>query len=72
MRELQSIVDYGVINPTLDPTFGPSAPSPGLYWSATSLPRFPTYAYYFRFVNAIQGFTTKPRLNSVRAVRGGP
>jgi uncharacterized protein DUF1566 len=43
VRELQSIVDYGVFNPTIDPIFGPTATS--RYWSSTTFALDPSAAW---------------------------
>jgi hypothetical protein len=68
-KELQSIVDYGRFNPSIDPIFGPTmAP---VYWSSTSYAVNLSFAWtvYFSggFVNALDKSST----HYVRAVRGG-
>jgi len=46
VRELQSIVDYGRSNPSIDPVFGATT---FFYWSSTSLDDGPGVAWIVRF-----------------------
>jgi hypothetical protein len=71
VRELQSLVDYGRFNPSVDPVFG--VLSPYYYWSSTSVARFIADAWTVGFQ---EGFVfnagNKLVRSYVRAVRSGP
>jgi hypothetical protein len=75
VKELQSLVDYGVSlpGPTIDATF-PGATAADLYWSSTTYVGNPSAAWPVNFSN---GFVmvgtpgTKTNSHRVRAVRGG-
>jgi hypothetical protein len=70
VKELQSIVDYGRNNPTIDPAFGPTAPA--AYWSSTSYVGAPVAAWAVDFyIGDVMGNFPKNNLLFVRAVRGG-
>jgi len=75
VRELQSLVDYGLLPPTIDPIFGPTAGTaadPFPYVSSTTLPNGPDFVLQVSF---IYGFITDNFRDAplhVRAVRGGP
>jgi len=72
VKELQSIVDYEVLNPSIDPIFGPTAPS--FYWSSTTgadFPGFPVNAWGVFFFVGDSFDTGKSGFAHVRAVRGG-
>ena len=71
VRELLSIVDYGVFGPVIDPIFDPTDQS--FYWSSTTFTGNPPLAWSVNF-----GFGTVFTFDKsffslvVRAVRGGP
>jgi hypothetical protein len=70
VKELQSIVDYSVYGPTMQPVFGLTEVS--YYWSATSNAIFPIYAFYVDFGNGfVLNDLEKTYDNYVRAVRSG-
>jgi hypothetical protein len=71
VRELQSIVDYGVANPSIDPIFSPNVG--GTYWSSTHR-AFEHGAWAVDFENGLvyTGVENFVDAWSVRAVRGGP
>ena len=80
VRELLSIVDYGRSNPSIHPTFGPTAGALNfvLYWSSTSWaayqPAVNAWAVNFRdSYSDLAGMMPfgKASFNRVRAVRGG-
>ena len=70
VRELQSIVDYGRVNPAIDPVFG--ALSSVWYFSSTPYEDSPADAWSVRFNLGDVRKDVKVSLNSVRAVRSGP
>lgn len=72
-RELQSIVDYGRSNPSIDPVFGGLSE---FYWSSTSYQEAPDDAWGVGFNSGYVGIRVKLgdfdfSYNYVRAVRGG-
>lgn len=79
VRELQSIVDYGRISPSIDPLFGPTAPS--AYWTSTTDASAPAFFAWVVNFDASGSFPFPPKGVSVidksefpwgvRAVRGG-
>lgn len=75
VRELESIVDYGVSLPAIDPIFGPTT-SADLYWSSTTFAFNPSFAWAVAFDSGAVGVGGKggslAPLRFVRAVRGGP
>jgi hypothetical protein len=71
IRELQSLVDYGLFDPAVDPVLGPVALT--RHWSSTSVARSGPQGDAW-VVDLSNGDTTahgKLNLNFVRAVRGG-
>lgn len=69
VRELQSIVDYGRYQPSIDPVF---SSEPSFYWSSTSHAEAPDIAWEVQFQYGFVYFSYKSVLNNcVRAVRGG-
>jgi hypothetical protein len=71
MRELQSIIDYGRINPAIDPIFGTAL---DWYWSSTSYVDSSVYAWGVRFNSGHvgdSGHDGKVLRYYVRAVRSG-
>ena len=73
VRELQSIVDYGVLNPAIDPDFGPTTitPAASSYWSSTSAAALSTLAWFVSFSNGFVNGAFKGDTFHGRAVRGG-
>ncbi|MGH8470818.1 MAG: DUF1566 domain-containing protein [Gammaproteobacteria bacterium] len=69
VKELQSIVDYGRVNPSIDPIFGPTAAS--FYWSSTTFAFFPALAWIVTFSGGSVFNRNKDNTLHVRAVRGG-
>jgi hypothetical protein len=69
IRELQSIVDYGRVAPTINPIFGPTADI--FYWSSTSFVALPPVAWNVDFLIGSVGFANEANSFRVRAVRGG-
>ena len=69
VRELQSIVDYGRWNPSIDPVF--SAVS-SWYWSSSTSVNVPTYAWVVYFSYGYVYGVVKTVGYYVRAVRRGP
>lgn len=69
--ELMTIVDYGVSwpGPTIDAAYFPDT-KPSYYWSATSYPLFPKYAWHVLFYNASSSAFFKGSKLYVRCVRG--
>ena len=69
VRELQSIVDYGVFSPAIDPIFDSTA---SFYWSSTTYAVDPSLAWFVGFGvgNVFAVAESFPLF--VRAVRGGP
>ena len=68
VRELQSIVDYGRKDPSIDPVF--SAVS-SWYWSASTYVSSPSFAWCVSFYSGSVGVDGKSSGNYVRAVRSG-
>jgi hypothetical protein len=71
VRELQSIVDYGRVDPAIDPVFGALS---SVYWSSTSFAGSPDVALLVHFIYGLVGGDAKAKDVSlyVRAVRSGP
>ena len=71
MRELQSIVDYGLFGPAIDPVFGALS---FFYWSSTSRAGFPGGAWFVHFGRGVVGLVNfdEAFFGYVRAVRSGP
>jgi hypothetical protein len=69
VRELQSIVDYGRINPSIDPVFGALS---SFYWSSTSFAAGPDFAWFVEFHDGSVGIDGKDFSIYFRAVRSGP
>ena len=69
VRELQSIVDYGRFNPSIDPVFGAFSAA---YWSSTSAASDPAGAWGIYFDGGVvDNSLGKDSSYYVRAVRGG-
>ncbi len=68
-RELESLVDAGRYNPSIDPIFGPTVAS--FYWSSTSNADDPSNAGTVNFGLGFIFPIDKSNLLFVRAVRGG-
>jgi hypothetical protein len=69
VRELQSIVDYGRYDPSIDPVFGAVS---DYYWSSSTYVYGTYYAWYVFFGNGFVGSYGKTYYYYVRAVRSGP
>ncbi len=71
VMELHSIVDYGRVNPSIDPAFGPTTASN--YWSSTAAVINPAAAWSvaFNFGGGGVSGTLQSGTRGVRAVRGG-
>jgi len=69
VRELMSIVDYGLFSPVIDPIFGPTAA--GTYWSSTSVAPASSGAWFVSFFFGDVDALGKVDTLRVRAVRGG-
>ncbi len=69
VKELQSIVDYGQSNPSIHPSFGPTAAS--FYWSSTTFASITSGALSVNFRSAVVSAFDKDSNLHVRAVRGG-
>ena len=67
MRELQSLVDYSRVNPTIDPIFGDASK---YYLSSSTNVDNPRNAWYIFFGNGYAYFVSKDFDYYVRAVRG--
>jgi hypothetical protein len=70
IKELMSLVDYGQLNPAVDPSV-PGATQSGFYWSATTLAGDPGNAWLVDFDNGFVGSANKAFNLYVRAVRSG-
>jgi hypothetical protein len=68
VRELQSITDYGRLNPGIDPAFG-ALPDP--YWSSTTYLNSGGFAWVVNFFDSDVHYGGKTTRAYVRAVRGG-
>jgi hypothetical protein len=69
VRELQSLVDFGVFIPSIAPIFNPTAVAP--YWSSTSNAFGPSTAWTIYFFSGIATSFGKGDPYFARAVRGG-
>ena len=69
LRELQSIADYRIYTPSLDPAYFPN-PAPYNYWSSTTEAEFGG-AWFVSFMYGTLNFYGKSSSYSLRAVRGG-
>ena len=69
VRELQSIVDFGRLSPSIDRVFSASSSN---YWSSTSRTDDPVIAWHVFFHLGIVGHSHKDLERFVRAVRSGP
>jgi hypothetical protein len=67
VRELQSIVDYGRMEPSSDPIFGEES---GWYWSSSTHVHLPNGAWYVYFFYGHVYDDDKTYMCYVRAVRG--
>ncbi|MBI3799186.1 MAG: DUF1566 domain-containing protein [Deltaproteobacteria bacterium] len=72
VRELRSIVDYGVFDPAINPIFGPTATTAfSAYWSSTTSVGFPEFKWGVDFSNGADDELSKANKFPIRAVRGG-
>ena len=69
LRELQSIVDYELFDPAIDPIFGPTHIF--FYWSSTTDATSPSHAWIVYFGGGDVFADAKNGTRPVRAVRGG-
>ena len=69
VRELQSIVDYGRVRPSIDPVFGALSSA---YCSSTSLAGNPELAWNVYFDRGFVDIDGKDNTHFVRAVRNAP
>ena len=71
IKELQSIVDYSRLNPSIDPAYFLNTLN-SYYWSATTYVPATTSAWYVYFGPGTIYFNDKATAYFVRCVRGGP
>ena len=71
IKELQSLNDESVTNPSVSTTFFPTIGVHN-YWSATSLPNQTTKAWYWNTQFGITTYDTKTNSNYKLCVRGNP
>ncbi|MCP4296568.1 MAG: DUF1566 domain-containing protein, partial [Proteobacteria bacterium] len=69
-NELHSIADYGSYSPSIDTSYFPGTNS-SFYWSSTTYPPNPTYAWTTIFNDGIVVTARKTSSNYVRCVRSG-
>jgi hypothetical protein len=69
-NELQSLVDYNRLSPSIDTTYFPNTVS-SFYWSSTTAALSPTYACFVDFSDGWEEDFYKSDSYYVRAVRGG-
>jgi len=68
-KELESLIDYGASNPSIDSSF--THVLPALYWSSTTKANYDEYAWVASFFwGYVQG-ELKTQLYCVRCVQGG-
>ncbi len=72
VRELQSVVDYGSVGASIDPTFGAFSAGDAGYWSSTSDVNDPGRAWLVRFGGGSVDTAFKNSPIYVRAVRNAP
>ncbi len=70
LKELQSLNDEGLSNPSVDRSFFPGFPA-GKFWSSTSQVNSPTRAWYMDFQYGIATYEVKTSTMNVLCVRGG-
>jgi hypothetical protein len=71
IKELQSLNDETVSNPSVNTTFFPTIGVHN-YWSSTSLPNQTTKAWYWSTIFGVTTYDTKTNSNFVICVRGTP
>ena len=71
IKELQSLNDETVSNPSVNTTFFPTIGAHN-YWSSTSLPNQTTKAWYWSTIFGITTYDNKTNTNFVICVRGTP
>ena len=74
INELQTLVNYGLVSPAIDPAFNNAGSFTQLftYWSSTTYALAPANASYVDFLDGDVDAISKTVSNYVRAVRGGP
>ena len=71
VNELQSLVDYERYSPTINTTYFPNTQS-SYYWSSTTTPGYPDFAWYVYFSDGgVSFYYVKSYPRYVRAVRAG-
>jgi hypothetical protein len=70
VKELESIADFGVFNPAIDPSYFPNTPS-SYFWSGSPHARLTTYAWFVGFDFGFAGFGFLGSASGVRLVRAG-
>ena len=82
VNELQSLADYGLVGPAIDPAFNASCAASctvltcsctqsDFYWSSTTYQGLPAYAWFVDFLDGSVGAYGKSFSVYVRGVRGG-
>ncbi len=69
IRELNSIVDYGRVNPSINTTYFPNTQS-DYYWSSTAYEDYPYYAWFSDFYYGDSYYDSMGNSYYVRCVRG--
>ena len=70
IKELQSIVDYGKVTPSIDTTYFPNTAS-NAYWSSTTYAGSTAKAWYVSFTQSYVNYISKATGIRARPVRGG-
>ena len=71
LRELQSLVDYSKVNPTIDTDCFPNTWSSSMYWSSTTFVNTLAEAWGIGFYYGYSLESAKSTPSYIRAVRGG-
>ncbi len=70
INELQSLVEEGCTNPTINLTEFPKTPESG-FWSASPVAGYSDYAWYVHFNGGLDGWGRRSVVGHVRLVRAG-
>lgn len=71
IKELETITNFGRINPAVDPEIFPDTEGQGVYWTSTADAAEPNYsAWVVNFMDGAAGKHAKYNLHPVRLVRG--